>query len=85
LNGALLVALGAVTFGPKVVAQTRTRGTYTMVSGTIKGQIQPVLYVVDESALELVAVSWDDNRRQMTGMGFRNLAADINDIARTRN
>ena len=85
LNGALLLALGTVALAPKVMAQARARSSYTMVSGGIKGQTPPVVWIVDEGSQELVCMSWDDSKKQLIGMGYRNLATDINDIGRTRN
>jgi hypothetical protein len=85
LNAALLLALGAVTLAPRASAQARVRASYTMAAGAVNGQTAQVLYIVDESAQELVAVTWDDNRRQLVGMGFRNLAADAGEVGRTRN
>ncbi|MFO0827755.1 MAG: hypothetical protein U0572_06345 [Phycisphaerales bacterium] len=85
LNAALLVALGAVTLAPRANAQARVRSTYTMVAGAVNGQTPAAVYIVDESGQELVGVTWDDNRRQLVGMGFRNLAADAGEIGRTRN
>ncbi len=85
LNAALLLVLGGVALAPKLHAQVRNRSTYAMVSGSIRGQVQPVLFVADEGTAELVAVSWDDQSKTLVGMGYRNLASDANEIARTRN
>jgi hypothetical protein len=51
----------------------------------VNGQVNPVLYLVDEGSLELVAISWDDQTKSFTGMGYRNLAADAADLGRNRN
>jgi hypothetical protein len=85
LNAVLLGGLAFVTFSSNSLAQARSRSSYSMVAGTIKGQEPPVLYIVDETAQELVGLTWDDNKKQLVGMGFRNLAADVADIGRTRN
>lgn len=85
LNAILLGGIALATLAPRSDAQATRRGTYAMVSGTVNGQVNPVLYVVDESSLELVAISWDDQTKTFTGMGYRNLAADAADLGRNRN
>ncbi len=86
LNAALLVVLAGVTFAPKANAQTtRLRGTYTMVSGTVKGQLMPIIYIVDESSAELVGMSWDEQGKTLVGMGYRNLTVDAAEVGRARN
>lgn len=85
LNAALLVGLGAVVFAPHADAQARSRNTYTMVVGHIRGQIPPVAYIVSEGSAELVAVSWDEQNKTLTGMGYRNLVADMSEVGRIRN
>ena len=84
LNAALLVALGAVTLMPAAVAQLRPRSTYTMVGGTVNGIVQGVVYVTNETTGEVVAVSWYENQKRMVGLGYRNLAADAVQAAKTR-
>lgn len=78
INAALLVALAAVTFGPTAEAQRagRGRGEYTMVSGRMQGSPEAAIYIIDSSNLELVAVRWNRSRKQLDGIGFRDLADD---------
>lgn len=85
LNAALLVGLAAVQFAPRSQAQSRSRNTYTMVAGNIRGQVNPVIYIVNEDTAELVAVSWDDQAKTLTGMGYRNLVLDAGESGRIRN
>ena len=85
LNAILLGAIALVSFAPRSEAQGVRRSTYTMVSGTVNGQIIPVLYIVDEGSGELVAVTWDDQNKTFNGMGYRNLAADSVEFSRSRN
>jgi len=85
LNAILLGGIALVGLAPDSGAQAIRRSTYTMVSGTVNGQVNPVLYIVDEGSLELVAISWDDQTKTFTGLGYRNLSADAADLGRNRN
>lgn len=86
LNAVLLGALAVVSLGPRAQATIAgARSSYTMVAGGIRGQGMPVLYVVDEGSAELVGISWDEQQKNLTGMGYRNLANDTGEIARVRN
>ena len=80
LNAALLVALGAVTFGPSAGAQARARGDYSMVAGRANGAASGVVYIVDTVNQELIALSFDPNAKRVEGIGYRNLAADIGSL-----
>jgi hypothetical protein len=87
LNAVLIGVLATVTLGPRVQATSNAvgRSSYTMVTGGVKGQQMPVLYIVDEGAQELVGVAWDEQQKSLTGTGYRNLATDIAEIGRARN
>jgi len=76
LNGALLLALGAVTFGSRATAQSLARGEYTAVAGAAAGATSDVVYIFDTVNQEMVAVMWDPNANDLAGVGYRNLAAD---------
>ncbi len=82
LNLALVALLALVSFWPSSGAsaqpnvQPRVRGEYAMVSGrTVMGGAE-VVYVVDTLNRELIAVRWDQGRKSLTGIGYRNLDAD---------
>ncbi len=87
LNAVLLGVLATVTLAPRVQANPNAlgRSSYTMVAGTVKGQAMPILFIVDEGAQELVGVSWDEQGKNLVGMGYRNLAADSAEVGRARN
>lgn len=79
LNAVLILALGYVAFSPSAAAQQgrdRARGDYTMVGGAIRGGTSNAVYVVDSVNQELIAVRWNHSRRQLEGIGYRNLATD---------
>lgn len=82
LNVALLAVLSMAFFWPSSRAgaqpnvQPRARGEYAMVSGrTVMGGAE-VVYLVDTVNRELIAVRWDQGRKSLTGVGYRNLDAD---------
>jgi hypothetical protein len=76
LNAALLVALGAVTFGPSASAQARVRATYTMAAGRAEGARAGVVYVADVTNQELIAFSYDPDTKTIVGIAHRDLAGD---------
>ncbi|RMH27470.1 MAG: hypothetical protein D6692_07625 [Planctomycetota bacterium] len=82
LNAALLLAFGAVTLDPHATAQNtqtiqRPRGEYTLLGGAVTGSNANAIYVIDAANNEMVAMLWDDSRRQLTGFGYRDLNNDL--------
>lgn len=80
INGFLLAGVLAIAFWPQSAtgqpAPGRIRGEYTMVSSkTIMGSADAI-YVLDSANRELVAMRWDQGRRSLVGIGYRNLDAD---------
>lgn len=78
LNFVLLGVLTLISM-PGASAQadrTRSRGQYTMVNAKAQGISESCLYVVDSTNQELLVVRWDRSRKQIKGIGFRDLAAD---------
>ncbi|MBM4111755.1 MAG: hypothetical protein FJ253_00020 [Phycisphaerae bacterium] len=84
LNALLLGALAYVTFNPTANAQARRNGLYTIVGGTVNGQPAGVAYIVDEVNQEMVAISWNEPNRILTGLGYANLATDAQRAAASR-
>jgi len=76
LNGLLLLLLGAVTFGPRAEAQTRARAEYTMIAGGANGALGGVVYIVDVTNQELLAMTYDSSQTEFYGIGYRNLVTD---------
>lgn len=90
---AVNVALGAVlllvTAGPSATAQDgtaggpdRMRGSYMLVGGKILAGDSNTVYVIDTGNQEMVAVRWDEGRRRLDGVGYRDLRADAAGEAR---
>jgi hypothetical protein len=80
LNAALLLLLALVTFAPGAEAQqrrTRPNGQYVMVDARFQGGSEAAVFIYDASNLEMIAVRWDRSRRQLAGLGFRNIQVDM--------
>lgn len=87
LVAANIAALGFLAFVKLSVpaeAQSRVRSTYSAASGRIEGTEVHALYIVDEATQEVVAVQWDPQKKQMRGLGYRNMQTDAADTARPR-
>jgi hypothetical protein len=76
LNAVLLAALAMVSLSGRASAQQRQRGSYMLISSGVTGTPLSVVYVIDETNNELVALAWDDAGKKMNYVGYRNIAAD---------
>jgi hypothetical protein len=80
LNVALLAVLAYGSLAPTADAQqaasSRAGGRYGMVSGVVQNVYPGVVYIIDESNQEVVAVMWNESIKQFTGVGFRDLKSD---------
>ena len=85
LNGLLLAVLAFVALAPPVEAQSRPRGEYTMVAGRANGAPSGVVYIVNSSTQELIAITWDPNQKQIQGIGYRSLVRDGNALMQGAN
>lgn len=86
LNALLLAALAWVEWSPRAQAQSmsRTRASYAMTGGTLMGVSQGVVYIVNETDQELIALMWNERTKQFQGLGYRNIAADLSSVQRVR-
>jgi hypothetical protein len=84
LNAVLIGLLAAVTLGPAVNAQARSRGSYAMVAGGVNNLQSSAVYIVDAVNQELMVVSYDATTRSLNGVAYRNLASDAADASRSR-
>lgn len=82
LNGALLIVLAAVTFGASVSGQARGRGEYTMVAGGLPGSDANAIYIVDVANQEMIVMVYNNTRRDLDGVAYRNLQADAATVQR---
>ena len=79
VNAALVLVLGAVTLSPDATAQAnqaRPAGKYMLVGGQPISGNSNVAYVIDTVNAEMVAVKWNQGRRLLEGVGFRDFDAD---------
>ncbi len=81
LNVVLLALLAVVAITPEPSAAdpnqpARGRGRYTVVTGTAQGITTEVIYVMDASNEELIALEWDRTRASLDAIGFRDLRDD---------
>lgn len=81
LNAVLIGVLALVTFAPdsgRAMAQAgqRARGDYTMIGAEYQGGNSNAILVLDATNREMIALRWNDSRKQLEGIGFRDLAAD---------
>ncbi|MFO0835013.1 MAG: hypothetical protein U0638_08590 [Phycisphaerales bacterium] len=80
LNGALILALGLVMLTSSATAQPgaggRARGEYTVVAGKTSSGSNSAVYILDAANREMIAVRWDQSKKSLTGIGYRNLDTD---------
>ncbi|MFT5424145.1 MAG: hypothetical protein ACI89L_001938 [Phycisphaerales bacterium] len=80
LNAGLLGTLGAVLYGPQALAQvsaSRAPGEYAVIGGEMPGSNNNTIFVIDAANREMIALEWNESTRKLDGVGFRNLATDV--------
>lgn len=82
LNAGLLLALGAVSLAPRAEAQKvsdaarRGRGQYTMVDADFQGVSSAGVIVVDARNREMIALTWDQSRKTLDTLAYRDIDLD---------
>ena len=76
LNACLLLVLAFVTFENTSIGQTSRSHRYIALPSTINGLSSGVVYIMDTSQQELVAITWDHNSRSLVPLGYRPIASD---------
>lgn len=79
LNLFLVGVLALVVVSPPLIAQGgagRARGQYTLVGGRIQGGNSNAIYIVDATNQEMIAVRWDESRKDIAAIGYRDLGLD---------
>jgi len=72
-NVLLLAALAAVTLTPGAGAQSaqdRTRGSYTITTGDLRGSSADSIFIVDSSNQQIVALRYNDSNKELVGIDF---------------
>jgi len=80
VNAALLVALAAVTLSPRATAQQaapRASGKYMVVGAQPISGNSNVVYIIDSVNAEMVGLMWNQSRRTVDGVGFRDIDEDL--------
>ena len=81
LNACLLLVLAFVTFENATTAQTARTHRYIALPSTINELSTGVVYIMDTSQQELVAITWDHNSKSLIPLGYRPIAADSQSAA----
>ena len=80
LNGILLVVLAAIVLSPKTEAQSTSQHRYLALPSVANGISTGIVYIMDTTQRELVAVAWDHNRNRIVTFGYRNVSADAQSV-----
>jgi len=76
INVCLLIVLAFVTFENASVAQASRANRYIALPGSVNGLSSGVVYILDTSQQELVAITWDHNEQRLVPLGYRPVAKD---------
>ena len=77
LNAVLIGVLGWVSFEPGAAAQqARGRGAYLILGGQPEAGASNDVWVIDTLNQQMLGIRYDAGRRQLTGIGYRDLDAD---------
>lgn len=78
INAALLLALAAVALSPSATGQRaiRAQGDYIVVGGNIQGLPAQALYIIDARNQEIGAFYFDQSRKLLTPIGYRDMELD---------
>lgn len=61
---------------PSVASSFRAPGRYRAVSGELTAGSTDAIWILDEVNEELLALRWDQSRRQLEPLGYRDLRTD---------
>lgn len=76
LNIVLVAILSAVALVPTTEATITAQQRYIALPSTAGGVTTGIVYIMNTSERELVAVSWDHNKNRVVTLGYRNLSTD---------
>ena len=76
LNIVLLLVLGTIIFAPQTIAQMGSRSTYALISSHINGMQTDVVFVLDTTSSEMIAISYNPQTNSIERLGYRRLSSD---------
>ena len=76
LNIVLVAILSAVALVPTTEATFTAQQRYIALPSTASGVTTGIVYIMNTSERELVAISWDHNKNRVVTLGYRNLLTD---------
>lgn len=79
LNVVLLGVLAMVVFAPSAGAEQEARrnpGTYTMVTGRSPGSTEGAIWIIDASNQEMLVTRYNQSRKSLEMIGYRDLGED---------
>jgi len=76
LNATLLVMLVFSILVNTAEAQVIRSHRYMAIDGKVNGLTSGVVYILDTTQQELVAITWDHNENRLVPLGYRPVAAD---------
>ena len=76
LNIALVAILSAVALVPTTEATFTAEQQYIALPSTASGVTTGIVFLMNTTQRELVAISWDHNKNSIVTLGYRNLSAD---------
>tara|TARA_B100001750_G_C15405313_1_gene544826 strand:- start:526 stop:813 length:288 start_codon:yes stop_codon:yes gene_type:complete len=76
LNATLLVILVFSASINMAEAQVTPTRRYMAIDGEVNGLTSGVVYILDTTTQELVAITWDHNENRLVPLGYRPVAAD---------
>jgi hypothetical protein len=80
LNVLLITILGFLVFVPTSNAQISVSSSYLAVPSQANGLTTGVVYIMNTSSQELVAVAWNRNKKKIMPLGYRNLSRDAQTV-----
>ena len=76
LNIVLLLVLGTIIFAPQTIAQMGSRSTYALISSHINGMQTDVVFILDTTSSEMIAISYNPQTNSIERLGYRRLSSD---------
>jgi hypothetical protein len=76
LNVVLLLVLGTIILAPQTIAQLGSRTTYALISSHVNGMQTDVVFILDTTSSEMIAISYNPQTNSIERLGYRRLSSD---------